>query len=79
MVGSESIASKVTKAWLLGIFKIKLKTMCECAVAKVLQLQICFSFYSDPGSVKKLSLYCEINWCCCSWSKREEFSRASLL
>lgn len=80
MVGSESIASKIIKAWLLGIFKIKLKTVCECAVAKVLQLQICFSFYSDPGSVKKLSLYCEIiNWSYCSWSKGEEFSRASLL
>lgn len=43
MVGSESLASKVTKAWLLGIFKIKLKTTCECAVGKVLQLQRCAS------------------------------------
>lgn len=32
MVGSESLTGKVIKAWLLGIFKIKLKTMCECAV-----------------------------------------------
>jgi len=42
LVGSESLTSKVTKAWLLGIFEIQLK-MCECAVGKVLQLQRCAS------------------------------------